>query len=61
MNFPENLKYSPEHTWLLIAGGNGTIGITEFAQSELGEIVFADMPAIGTALKPMRYSATLKR
>jgi glycine cleavage system H protein len=46
MNFPQNLKYSKEHTWLLIEGNIGTIGITEFAQSELGEIVYADLPNI---------------
>lgn len=51
MNFSENLKYSSEHTWLLIDGDNGTVGITEFAQSELGEIVFVDLPAVGTSFK----------
>lgn len=49
MNFPENLKYSAEHTWLSIDGETGTVGITDFAQSELGEIVFVDLPAVGTA------------
>lgn len=47
MNFPQNLKYSKEHTWLLIEGNTGTIGITEFAQSELGEIVYVDLPNVG--------------
>lgn len=51
MNFPQNLKYSKEHTWLLIEGDTGTVGITEFAQSELGEIVYADLPNIGKAFK----------
>lgn len=51
MNFPQNLKYSKEHTWLLIEGDIGTVGITEFAQSELGEIVYADLPGIGKAFK----------
>lgn len=46
MNFPQNLKYSKEHTWLLIEANTGTIGITEFAQSELGEIVYADLPNV---------------
>lgn len=46
MNFPQNLKYSKEHSWLLIEANTGTIGITEFAQSELGEIVYADLPNV---------------
>lgn len=47
MKFPSDLKYSKEHTWLRIEGQTGTIGITEFAQSELGEIVYVDLPAVG--------------
>ena len=47
MNFPADLKYSKEHTWLRISDNIGTIGITEFAQSELGEIVYADLPNDG--------------
>ncbi len=46
MNFTADLFYSKEHTWLRIDGNTGTIGITEFAQSELGEIVYADLPNI---------------
>ena len=51
MNFPQNLKYSKEHTWLLLEGDTGTVGITEFAQSELGEIVYVDLPNIGKTFK----------
>ena len=47
MTFPEDLKYSKEHTWVRISDKIGTIGITEFAQSELGEIVYADLPNDG--------------
>ena len=47
MNFPEDLKYSKEHTWLRISDNIGTIGITGFAQSELGEILYADLPNDG--------------
>lgn len=43
MTFPENLKYSKDHEWFLIEGDKATIGITEFAQSELGEIVYVDV------------------
>lgn len=51
MEFPNNLKYSKEHTWLLIEGDAGTVGITEFAQSELGEIVYVDLPEVGKSFK----------
>ncbi len=51
MKFPENLKYSTEHTWLLVNGSNAKLGITDFAQSELGEIVYVDLPRIGQSFK----------
>lgn len=47
MEFPNDLKYSKEHTWISVQDNIGTIGITEFAQSELGEIVYADLPNVG--------------
>ncbi len=51
MQFPNQLKYSKEYTWLSIEGDTGTIGITEFAQSELGEIVYVDLPSVGKSFK----------
>ncbi len=51
MNFPENSKYSKEHTWLSLTGDSARVGITEFAQSELGEIVYIDMPRVGQSFK----------
>lgn len=51
MQFPNNLLYSKEHTWALIEDSIGTIGITEFAQSELGEIVYVDLPSVGKTFK----------
>ncbi|OJW30604.1 MAG: glycine cleavage system protein H [Sphingobacteriales bacterium 46-32] len=47
MQFPNDYKYSKEHTWAKIENEAAIIGITEFAQSELGEIVYVDLPAIG--------------
>lgn len=47
MNIPENLKYSPEHEWIKIEGESAYIGITDFAQSELGDIVFVEFPEVG--------------
>lgn len=47
MNFPSNLKYSKEHEWILVEGNTGTIGITDFAQKELGDIVYVDINTVG--------------
>lgn len=50
MNFPENLKYTKDHEWILVEGDHATIGITEFAQGELGDIVFVDIATQGETL-----------
>ena len=47
MSNPENYKYTKEHEWVIVEAGIATMGVTDFAQSELGEIVFVDLPAIG--------------
>jgi glycine cleavage system H protein len=48
MNFPEHLKYTKDHEW--IDAQKGTVGITEYAQGELGDVVFVELPAVGTAV-----------
>jgi glycine cleavage system H protein len=50
MTYPETYKYTKEHEWVLIEGGTGTIGITDHAQHELGDIVFVDLPKSGSAV-----------
>ena len=50
MNYPENLRYTKEHEWVSVNGDIGTIGITFHAQSELGDIVYVDMPTPGAAV-----------
>ena len=50
MKFPENLKYSKDHEWILVDGDTATVGITDFAQSELGEIIFVDVESEGETL-----------
>ncbi|MDR2950455.1 MAG: glycine cleavage system protein GcvH [Dysgonomonas sp.] len=50
MNFPENLKYSKDHEWIRVEGDTAFIGITEFAQSELGEIVYVDVTTEGDTI-----------
>jgi len=47
---PKNLKYTKEHEWVLIEGDTATIGITDFAQSALGDIVFAEVPDVGSSV-----------
>lgn len=47
---PSNLKYTKDHEWALIEGDTVTVGITDFAQSQLGDIVFVELPEIGTQL-----------
>ena len=50
MKFPENLKYSKDHEWILADGDKATVGITDFAQSELGEIVYVDVTTEGDTI-----------
>jgi glycine cleavage system H protein len=50
MNFPENLHYTKEHEWVKVDGDEATIGITEFAQRELGDIVYVEVETIGKEL-----------
>ena len=47
MNFPTDLKYSKSHEWLRMEDGVAVIGISDFAQSELGDVVFVDLPEVG--------------
>ncbi len=51
MNIPENLKYTNEHEWIRVDGDVAYVGITDYAQSELGEIVFVDIQTAGETLK----------
>ncbi|MCU1675831.1 MAG: glycine cleavage system protein [Frankiales bacterium] len=49
--YPEDLKYTAEHEWARDDGGNVTVGITSFAQEALGDIVFVQLPAVGTEIR----------
>src|SRR5437868_3196872 len=50
MNFPENLRYTKDHEWVALDGNTATVGITDFAQRELGDIVYVDISTKGKAL-----------
>ncbi|EJL47785.1 glycine cleavage system H protein [Brevibacillus agri] len=51
MEFPKNLRYSEEHEWVRVEGNKAYIGITAFAQSELGDIVFVELPEVGSTIQ----------
>ena len=48
MNIPDDLRYSPEHEWVRVDGGRVRVGITDYAQDALGDIVYVELPAVGT-------------
>jgi glycine cleavage system H protein len=51
MNIPEDLKYTKEHEWARQKGGRVTVGITDFAQEQLGDVVYVELPAVGDEVK----------
>ncbi len=51
MAYPTDYRYTKEHEWIKIDGATGTIGITDYAQDSLGDIVFVDLPKVGTAVE----------
>jgi len=60
MNFPENIQYTADHEWIRIEGQFGWIGITDYAQSELGDIVYIEMPAVGTKVEKGKSFGTIE-
>jgi glycine cleavage system H protein len=51
MSYPANYKYTKEHEWIQVDGAIGTVGITDYAQNSLGDIVFVDLPKLGDAVE----------
>ncbi|MCL4784260.1 MAG: glycine cleavage system protein GcvH, partial [Bryobacterales bacterium] len=49
-NYPASFRYTKEHEWVLVEGDTGTVGITDHAQSELGDIVYVDLPQVGSTM-----------
>ncbi len=60
MNFPDNLRYTKDHEWILLEGNTATIGITDFAQRELGDIVYVDIETVGKALNAEEVFGTVE-
>lgn len=60
MNFPENLRYTKDHEWILLEGDIATIGITDFAQNELGDIVYVEIETKGKSLSAETVFGTVE-
>ena len=60
MNFPKNLKYTKDQEWIMIDGDTATIGITEFAQRELGDIVYVEIETVGKTLEAEAVFGTVE-
>lgn len=63
MSYPSDLKYSAEHEWIRVEGARGTVGITAFAIEQIGDIVFVELPPVGstvTATKPFGVIESVK-
>ena len=60
MEFPEGLKYTKEHEWVRIEGATAIVGITDYAQGELGDIVFVELPAKGRKVKQGETFGTIE-
>jgi len=60
MNIPAELRYTKEHEWARLEGGSAVIGITDYAQGELGDIVFVELPAAGKKTAQMQSCASIE-
>jgi len=60
MNLPSELKYTKDHEWVRIEGDRGTVGITEYAQGELGDIVFVELPEKGRKVEAGKSFGTIE-
>lgn len=60
MNIPQDLKYTKEHEWIRIEGDIAVVGITDYAQEQLGDIVFVDVPTVGEELEADEVFGTIE-
>ena len=60
MNFPQNLKYTNEHEWIRVEGDMAYVGITDYAQEQLGDIVFVDIPTVCESLEANETFGTIE-
>ena len=60
MAYPAQLKYTKDHEWIELAGDRGKVGITDFAQQQLGDVVYIELPEVGTQLKQGQSFGTIE-
>ena len=60
MNIPQDLKYTPDHEWVMIDGDEATVGITDFAQGELGDIVYIEVETVGETIAKEEVFGTVE-
>ena len=60
MNFPENLKYTNDHEWIRVEGDTGWVGVTDYAQGELGDVVYVELPSPGTKVQKGKSFGTVE-
>lgn len=60
MSYPADLKYTKEHEWIRVDGNTGTIGITDFAQQQLGDVVYVELPDVGSTLTAGQVFGTIE-
>jgi glycine cleavage system H protein len=60
MAYPADLKYTKEHEWIRIEGDTGTVGITDFAQQQLGDVVFVELPDVGATMTAGQVFGTIE-
>jgi glycine cleavage system H protein len=59
MKIPKDLKYTKEHEWVRVEGGEAVVGVTDYAQSELGDVIFVELPAPGAKVAQMKAFGTI--
>ena len=60
MTYPATFKYTKDHEWIDISGNRGKVGVTDYAQKQLGDVVFVELPAVGTKLKQGQSFGTIE-
>ncbi len=60
VQLPEELRYSPDHEWVRMEGGSATIGITDYAQDQLGDVVYVELPSVGIRVEQGGVFATVE-
>ena len=60
MSYPNDLKYTKDHEWIRIGGGAAKVGITDYAQKQLGDVVYLELPQVGRALKKGEVFGTIE-